>query len=34
MMLAPGDINLASNNDLMTIDGGVPHDYFAMLRGS
>ncbi|MEM7285852.1 MAG: cytochrome P450 [Actinomycetota bacterium] len=32
MPLQPGDINLASNNDLMTIDGGVPYDYFKVLR--
>ncbi|MDE0700682.1 MAG: cytochrome P450 [Acidimicrobiaceae bacterium] len=32
MTLQPGDINLASNNDLMTIDVGVPYEYFAVLR--
>lgn len=32
MTLKPGDINLGSNNDLMAIEGGVPHDYFAVLR--
>ena len=32
MSLTPGDINLASNNDLMSVDGGVPHEYFAVLR--
>lgn len=32
MSLKPGDINLASNNDLMTVGGGVPYDYFAVLR--
>lgn len=32
MSLAPGDINLGSNNDLMKIDGGVPYEYFATLR--
>ncbi|MEM7094256.1 MAG: cytochrome P450 [Actinomycetota bacterium] len=32
MSLAPGDINLGSNNDLRTIEGGVPYDYFATLR--
>lgn len=31
MSLAPGDINLASNNDLKRV-GGVPYDYFATLR--
>ncbi len=30
-VLAPGDINLASNNDMMRV-GGVPYDYFEMLR--
>lgn len=31
MTLKPGDINLASNNDLERA-GGVPYDYFAVLR--
>jgi len=32
MTLTPGAINLGSNNDMMKIDGGVPHEYFAVLR--
>ena len=32
MTLKPGDINLASNNDLMKVPGGVPYEYFEMLR--
>ena len=32
MPLEPGDINLGSNNDLMAVAGGVPHEYFAVLR--
>ncbi len=32
MTLKPGDINLASNDDLMKVAGGVPYDYFAVLR--
>ncbi len=31
MTLNPGDINLASNNDMMKV-GGVPYEYFATLR--
>lgn len=32
MTLTPGAINLASNNDMRSIEGGVPYDYFEVLR--
>ncbi|MCY3851294.1 MAG: cytochrome P450 [Acidimicrobiaceae bacterium] len=32
MTLQPGDVNLASNNDLSAIDAGVPYEYLAVLR--
>lgn len=32
MSLQPGDINLGSNNDMMSLDGGVPYEYLATLR--